>query len=60
MTPIEIGADVGLATLSLGWFHGCGVAATGRAYCWGFNESGELGNGSQVNSTVLVRVAARP
>ena len=35
--------------------HTCGVATTG-AYCWGRNNNGELGDGSQIQSSVPVRV----
>ncbi len=31
--------------------HGCGVAAGGAGYCWGLNQSGQLGNGSTADRT---------
>jgi hypothetical protein len=34
----------------------CGVTAQGEAWCWGDNSWGKLGNGTQVNSAVPVRV----
>jgi alpha-tubulin suppressor-like RCC1 family protein len=37
--------------------HTCGVTTAGKAYCWGRNFSGELGNGSTDNSSVPVPVA---
>jgi alpha-tubulin suppressor-like RCC1 family protein len=43
--------------LSAGQFHTCGVASDNRAYCWGQNEAGQLGNGSQNNDSVPVPVA---
>ena len=36
----------------------CALDSTGKAYCWGDNEDGALGNGSTVNSSVPVPVDA--
>jgi alpha-tubulin suppressor-like RCC1 family protein len=33
-------------SLSAGGEHSCGVTTEGSAYCWGFNDGGQLGNGS--------------
>ena len=33
-----------LAAVSLGTEHACGLSAVGRAYCWGSNRLGQLGN----------------
>jgi alpha-tubulin suppressor-like RCC1 family protein len=33
----------GFTTLSGGSFHTCGLSNTGAAYCWGYNEFGQLG-----------------
>ena len=32
--------------ISCGAYHNCVVASDGKAYCWGFNSDGELGNGA--------------
>ena len=39
--------------------HACGVAADGGVFCWGMNNSGELGNGTKDASTtpVVARVS---
>src|SRR4051812_14415102 len=33
-----------LPTVSVGTEHGCGLSAGGRAYCWGSNRLGQLGD----------------
>ena len=35
---------VTLSAVSFGTEHGCGLSADGRAYCWGSNRLGQLGN----------------
>ena len=54
--PTSVPGGLTFAVVSVGWFHTCGVTARGTAYCWGVNSSGELGDGSQANSLVPVKV----
>ncbi|MFN3199223.1 MAG: hypothetical protein ACE366_12550 [Bradymonadia bacterium] len=35
------------AAVSVGEGHACGLQADGRAFCWGGNESGQLGDGTR-------------
>jgi uncharacterized protein YjdB len=49
-------ATITFASVSAGTGHSCGLTATGTAYCWGSNRSGELGNGSTSSSSVPVPV----
>ena len=44
--------------ISAGSMHTCAIASDDKAYCWGNNNFGVLGNGSTVNSSVPVRVYA--
>lgn len=46
----------GFAQLAAGAQHACAVTATGAAYCWGNNGSGQLGNGSTTESHTPVMV----
>jgi alpha-tubulin suppressor-like RCC1 family protein len=46
-----------LAMLSAGDSHGCGVTPQGRAYCWGDNRSGQLGDGTRTRQLTPVAVA---
>jgi alpha-tubulin suppressor-like RCC1 family protein len=45
-----------VTAISAGYSHSCAVA-DGRAYCWGNNEVGQLGDNSNTNSPVPVAVA---
>lgn len=46
-----------LSSISAGSDGACGVDAGGRAYCWGHNSTGRLGNGSNSPSGVPVPVS---
>ncbi|WP_316397192.1 hypothetical protein [Bradyrhizobium sp. 33ap4] len=38
------------AQLSVGGFGGCSVDTNGAAYCWGYNQYGQIGNGTSAPS----------
>jgi hypothetical protein len=35
--------------VTAGWLHTCALTDAGRAYCWGYNYGGRLGDGSRAN-----------
>ena len=39
-----------------GWSRSCAIASDDKAYCWGYNSEGNLGNNSTANSKVPVAV----
>src|SRR5262249_28699147 len=45
LTPTQIGSDVDWTALDVGWSTACAIRG-GKLYCWGVNESGELGDGT--------------
>ena len=46
--PVGVSADASLtfAQVSVGHLYSCGVTTTNAAYCWGYNGSGQLGDGT--------------
>ena len=54
-SPVPVSVDGGLSLASLS--HTCGVTAARAAWCWGFNDKGQLGNGTQTSSMAPVAVA---
>jgi hypothetical protein len=44
-------------TLTAGHMHTCGLTVEGRAYCWGNNYAGALGDGTKTNRLVPTPVA---
>lgn len=46
-----------LESIALGSRHSCGLTPEGKAYCWGKNESGRLGDGTTTNRSSPVAVA---
>src|SRR5207245_9038449 len=42
----------GVAAIAVGANHSCAVMSSGALQCWGYNQFGQLGNGSTTNATV--------
>lgn len=45
-----------IASVAAGFHHTCAVSTAGDAYCWGLNQQGQLGDGTETNSRAPVRV----
>jgi alpha-tubulin suppressor-like RCC1 family protein len=56
-TPLEVAGSLRFEALAVGHQHACGVTPEGTMYCWGRNALGQLGNGTQVDSSTPVRVS---
>jgi hypothetical protein len=53
--PVQQGG-LGYVEVSPGLLHTCAIATTGESFCWGANESGQLGDGTTSDSRVPVMV----
>ncbi|WKU07154.1 hypothetical protein [Micromonospora sp. HUAS LYJ1] len=58
-SPVKISLPGGATATSIavGAFHTLVVTSTGAAYAWGYNNYGQLGNGTNTNSSVPVAVS---
>ena len=56
-TPVAVSGDLRFTQIASGSFHTCGLTDGGAAYCWGFNLTGQLGNGSTDDSPIPVPVS---
>ncbi|HUA11482.1 MAG TPA: hypothetical protein VMA83_05715 [Solirubrobacteraceae bacterium] len=54
LTPVEVDGHLAASEVSAGGYGTCGRLTTGTVDCWGFNEYGQLGDGSEVGSDVPV------
>ena len=59
-TPTRIGGTTVLTSISVGAQNGCGLTASGGAYCWGLNEKGQAGTGDVVSSGTMRAVVGAP
>ena len=44
-TPVAVIGDIQFKDITVGTYHTCGLNTVGKAYCWGFNVEGLLGDG---------------
>lgn len=45
LTPVAVFGGLSFRQVSIGAYHTCGVTTTYRAYCWGYGQFGQLGDG---------------
>jgi alpha-tubulin suppressor-like RCC1 family protein len=55
-TPVKVNTTLRFTALAGGYWHTCGLVASGDAYCWGRNDQGQLGTGDTVSKTTPTKV----
>jgi alpha-tubulin suppressor-like RCC1 family protein len=57
-TPVDVlSLTSDVAQVAGGLYHTCAVTLSGHAWCWGFNNHGQIGDGTTTNRPVPVEVA---
>ena len=57
-SPVNVsGLESGVTAVAAGVFHACAWKEAGKAWCWGENMVGELGDGTGQNSPLPVKVS---
>ena len=49
LPTVNLGTGVAVRAIALGKNHVCAIVNTGQVKCWGYNQYGQLGNGSTAN-----------
>lgn len=48
LAPVEVAGGIEFATISAGAQHTCAIGVDGKAYCWGLNQYGQLGESKEL------------
>jgi alpha-tubulin suppressor-like RCC1 family protein len=56
LTPMPVEGGATYRSISAGLSHACAIGNSGALYCWGANDTGQLGTGTPESSSIPIRV----
>jgi alpha-tubulin suppressor-like RCC1 family protein len=56
-TPAQIAGLSNIVSIEVGYMHCMALSATGDVYAWGFNQMGQLGNGTNADQLAPVLIS---
>ncbi|MSQ42651.1 MAG: RCC1 repeat-containing protein [Chloroflexi bacterium] len=57
-SPVTVSTDVKFGSIFAGGRHNCGISLAGGTYCWGWNDSNQVGDGTTTSRSQPVAVGA--
>ncbi|MCI0434054.1 MAG: PKD domain-containing protein [Gemmatimonadetes bacterium] len=57
LTPALVSGGLKWRIVDAGTAHSCGITTAGRAYCWGWNAAGQIGDGTNTDRPTPTAVA---
>jgi alpha-tubulin suppressor-like RCC1 family protein len=60
LTPLPVAGGLRFRLVRAGGAHTCGITWDDVLYCWGANQSGQLGDGTNVSRAAPARVVGQP
>ena len=58
--PVKVEGNLTFVSIGSGNGSACGITSNGDVYCWGYNQYGELGNGTDTGSLVPEKTLLTP
>lgn len=57
--PLHMPAGISFTTVKAGGYHTCALTSAGKAYCWGADDYGQIGNDLTTTTPIVIPVTVR-